>query len=284
MRPSHDIESLQASLQRERAPLKSLSLTAYPTRRALELAYCAVDRTLRSYLDRHPQIFRSLTSFHTLTLAEGMEDVRRAMMEIRHTLVHFGCDVFWRRMNHNRDFRCRNPPSPWELEREVQLDFSIMTRLRSVDLSYDSPRRIGFRPTFPAIISTLRTIPWKQLEKFRLILWASCPICEDHRVWRYEKYTNQLDDLISPHVFARGKQNLLHEVKFRIIKSCLYGCNEKGLARYSVPTDDVLFPKLEAHSRSCDYVRFKCHVEHNSRVPESQVRLLGSWDDEDEED
>ncbi|KAH6884761.1 hypothetical protein BKA70DRAFT_1339103 [Coprinopsis sp. MPI-PUGE-AT-0042] len=270
----------------ETPQLSSFSMVLHGAMDESEVLDFAPEKTLRTLLSLSPHLFDTLTSFDALTLAEEIEDIRSVLLATRNTLRHFACGLIWQRL-HRPQFHPSNPPSPSQIEDEAKLDFSSMTQLRSVELRYDSPKKIGFAPTFPAILSTLRSIPWKQLEKLALIFAAVCPDDKDHEQWDYQEYTHQLDLLISPHVFVRGQRQGLCDIRFWIIKNCKRKCNERGLTTaYTPPTADTLFPILKERAHGREYIHVECRVEHNGWAPEYQACIIGGWkpvdgDDED---
>lgn len=276
--PSEGSQIAEAST----AQLSSFAMVLHGAMDESEILQFAPGKTLHTLMDLHPGLFGNLTSFEALTLVEEIEDIRKVLLETRYTLRHFACGLSWQRRTHKG--RELQPPldheSPSRLQNNVKLDFSMMPQLRSVELRYDSPKRIGFAPTFPAILSTLRTIPWKQLEKLSLIFAAVCPVDKGHEQWDYQAYTHQLDALISPYLFVKGQPHAfnLRDIQFWIIKNCKSKCNEKGKnVVYTPPTADVLFPILEERVRGREYMHLGCRVDHNGWAPEFQACIIGGW-------
>ncbi|KAH6884762.1 hypothetical protein BKA70DRAFT_1574797 [Coprinopsis sp. MPI-PUGE-AT-0042] len=207
-----------------------------------EVSQCALMKTLPTLLGLHPGLFRSLNSFEAVTLVEDIEDIRRFLRETKGTLRHFACGISWQSLAGPK-LDASLTPSPVEIEEVAKLDFTPMTQLLSLELRYDSPNKIGFPSAFPPILSTLRTLPWKQLEQLTLVKSAICPE-ENHGIWDFATYISQLDAFISPHVLVREQQQGLHDIPFWILKNCA-DCEDPGIEDHNADPSNHPQGRLE---------------------------------------
>jgi hypothetical protein len=163
-----------------------------------------------------------------------------------------------------------------------------MSQLQSVELRHESPTSIGLPGIFPAILSTLRTLPWKQLKTLTLIMTSVCEDTQYHKKWDWITYTRQLDELISPHIMARGQQHGLRDIQFWLLKNCkgTRECEKLGPSGVALdPKEQArpLFPLSAAHAACYDYIRLGCRGFHDKWAEEFHTCLVGGWKPVDKE-
>ncbi|KAH6884748.1 hypothetical protein BKA70DRAFT_1237517 [Coprinopsis sp. MPI-PUGE-AT-0042] len=237
--------------------LKSLTIHLHGVVTKSEVVDTPQAHTLSQMLDTHPQLFRSLASLDVHSLVEKIQDLRAVLHATRGTLEHFACGLTWQRLE-APDYNPWYPPSLSEIEETFKLDFEQMLHLTSIELRYDSPESLGFPPTFQTILSTLNTIQWKTIEKFKLILVAEFPKGAPHTTMAPEEYCYQLDDMVSKHTIASGKTvgNRLDEIQLWILHNC-HSNKRKATCR----------PEM----------KLQCHVWENYWHPEHEAYLIGGW-------
>ncbi|KAH6911288.1 hypothetical protein BKA70DRAFT_1424032 [Coprinopsis sp. MPI-PUGE-AT-0042] len=230
--------------------------------------------TLRQMLKTHPQLFQSLTSFETLSLVENVQDIRAVLRATQGTLEHFACGLTWQRLD-GPQYNPSHPPPHSEIENALKLDFNSMSRLSSIELRYDSPESLGFGLTSPAILSTLKTIRWESLKKFKLILAVDLRLRAPIMHESIYEYCNPLDALISQHTIASGTSidHRLDDIQLWI----LYNSNGDPSKVSSGAEGRAFFPLLAEQASRRAEMKLGCHVWENRWHPEHEAYLIGGW-------
>ncbi|KAH6884742.1 hypothetical protein BKA70DRAFT_1574784 [Coprinopsis sp. MPI-PUGE-AT-0042] len=277
--------SLTSPFSEGLAPLKSFTIHLHGVMDKSEVVDSIHANTLRGILHNDPQLFRSLTSFDALSLVENIRDIRTVLQSTRNTLQHFACGLTWQRLR-GVEYDPFHPPPSSAIEDELKLDFSSMLNLTSIELRYDSPSGIGFLPTSPVILATLKTIRWTTLKKLKLILFAVCPDIPQHLNWKINYHCTPIDHFLALHTVASPSSenlNKLDDIELWISHTCSDGCNSTR-RKYGEGARKAFFPLLAQQARCCSQIRLRCHVWWNGWAPEHEAYLIGGWklNEEDE--
>ncbi|KAH6911285.1 hypothetical protein BKA70DRAFT_1460540 [Coprinopsis sp. MPI-PUGE-AT-0042] len=280
--------SLTSPFSEGLAPLKSLTIHLHGVMNKSEVVDSIYANTLRGILYSDPQIFRSLTSFDALSLVENIRDIRTVLRSTRNTLQHFACGLTWQRLR-GVEYDPFHPPPSSAIEDELKLDFSSMLNLTSIELRYDSPSGIGFLPTSPVILATLKTIRWSILKKLKLILFAVCPDVPQHLNWKIDYHCTPIDHFLALHTVAATsseKLNKLDDIELWIFHACGLGSCNPTRRRYGEGARNAFFPLLAEQARYCSQIRLRCHIRWSDWTPESEAYLIGGWklNEQDERD
>lgn len=256
------------------APLKSLRIILHSAMDKHELVTFITTKTLQRMLNNHPQVFQNLTSFEALSLVRNIDDIRTVLRVTRGTLEHFACGLIWQPLNAQR-YDPSNSLSLTELENEFKLDLTSMSRLSSVELRYDSPESWSFHYTLPVVLSTLNTIRWPTIKKFKLILVVeddSNTECQDSAL---EALCSPLDALIAQHTVESGQKadNQLDDIQLWIL-------DDRGVTPKRVRSGvegRAQFPLLNAQACHRAQMKLGCHIWENIWHPEAAMYLIGGW-------
>ncbi|EAU81523.1 hypothetical protein CC1G_10981 [Coprinopsis cinerea okayama7 len=218
------------------------SAITYPTIHTLKVGVTALDpptwvgmtmtepppNTLTYLFEHHLSIFRSLTTLDITSLTRDFFEVRILLQLVRKTLLHLRCTIVLSAV--------LNFSSIAEPDRD-SLDFSFLSRLRSLSLTYDSSDA-GVAYYYPIVSATVATLPWRQLENMELVF--DCPCLsppedsedeegdhEEGRPWDPRPYFNDLDSKIAPYTIqwsnwepASFQMGILRDIRLRFQHTC----------------------------------------------------------------
>lgn len=260
------------------APLKSLTILLHGVMDKDEVVTHARATTLRQALYIYPLIFQNLTSFDALSLVEKIDSIRDLLHATKGTLEHFACGLTWQRLE-GPHYNPADLPSLDELEAEFKLDFKSMSRLSSIELRYDSPKSWGFSSSFPVILSTLNTIKWRMMKKFKLVLIVKNDRHPLSQKLPVEALCSQVDTLIAQHIVASGKNanQRLDDIQVWVLHQRGYAQRPgPGTVRSGVE-GRAQFPLLAAQSVRRPDMKLGCHIWEDGWYPEHEAYLMGGW-------
>ncbi|EAU93558.2 hypothetical protein CC1G_02788 [Coprinopsis cinerea okayama7 len=196
---------------------------------------------LYKLVHHHPQLFRHLTTLN-LPFFVSLDNLKEILSLTTETLT----DLLYSSVL---------PAKP----NQAMVDFSNMKNLRSIFLLYKPDRSVPFASYHPHIMSSVSTIPWRQMESATFFLHSNC-VVRRHPKTHLERnptaHFQAFDSMLAPYTVTNGGR-LSHVDLMLAQERCLDRCWQHG--RMEPYVVESFVPQLYEQAVSDSRLKLRCN-------------------------